>query len=303
MTRLPILGVVLLAISTSGQWVAAEIGSPQRIEQDKKEATDLISQVRERVARSEQQRGLKTPEMLELAPPIATRKTRQSLIRVVGLEVPESEPSGLASLVPPEVDDETDEQKSAASKANGPSLSAPKQLPKPTKAGRYLVPAAIGCPLPGGKSLTSHSDSLFAPLSMVRLTGNSTSPLKTGDEKDVRLERPDSEGCAYLGIHAPSYYLTSTMIGMQAPYRTAYPLCYRPLYFEDPNLERCGRSYGCLTTARSAGLFAVQIAALPIHMLIDCPRDRVRALPDCPTCHKFGFETYSPAYREMQKRH
>jgi len=49
--------------------------------------------------------------------------------------------------------------------------------------------------------------------------------------------------------------------------------CHRPLYFEEPNLERYG--YGCtyLQPAASAAHFFGRVPALPYMMAADCPRE------------------------------
>lgn len=79
------------------------------------------------------------------------------------------------------------------------------------------------------------------------------------------------------------------------PPRNTYPICYQPLYFEDPNMERCGHSCGCLTELMSAVHFAGRIPALPYLIASSPPHDCVRSLPDCPTCSAFGPEAYWPA--------
>jgi hypothetical protein len=56
-------------------------------------------------------------------------------------------------------------------------------------------------------------------------------------------------------------------------------LCYRPLYFEEVNLERYG--YGChpcLQAGASAAHFFGTVAALPYCMAVDCPCQCVYAL-------------------------
>lgn len=78
------------------------------------------------------------------------------------------------------------------------------------------------------------------------------------------------------------------------PHRNTYPLRHRPLYFEDPNLERCGQSAGCLTELTSAIHFGARIPALPCMMASSPPHDCARSLPDCPTCSSFGPEAYWP---------
>ena len=56
-------------------------------------------------------------------------------------------------------------------------------------------------------------------------------------------------------------------------------LSYRPLYFEEPNLERYGHSAGCsLQPALSGAHFLVAVPALPIRMAFDRPWERVYPL-------------------------
>ena len=47
--------------------------------------------------------------------------------------------------------------------------------------------------------------------------------------------------------------------------------CHRPLYFEQPNLERYGRSIGPLDSALSAALFYANVPAVPYRMAVDHP--------------------------------
>jgi hypothetical protein len=59
----------------------------------------------------------------------------------------------------------------------------------------------------------------------------------------------------------------------------ATSLCYRPLYFEEINLERYG--YGCcacLQPAASAAHFFATVPALPYCMAVDCPCECVYTL-------------------------
>ena len=53
--------------------------------------------------------------------------------------------------------------------------------------------------------------------------------------------------------------------------RTAGSFAYQPLYFEQPNVERYGRSHGCLSGAVSAMRFYATIPALPYAMTVHRP--------------------------------
>jgi hypothetical protein len=78
------------------------------------------------------------------------------------------------------------------------------------------------------------------------------------------------------------------------PDRDSHPFCHFPLYFEDPNLERCGRGWFCFTTVASIGHFACSTALLPVHLVAEHPRRYVRTLPDCPACHRFDWDVDLP---------
>ncbi|MEQ9407058.1 MAG: hypothetical protein RIK87_05005 [Fuerstiella sp.] len=78
------------------------------------------------------------------------------------------------------------------------------------------------------------------------------------------------------------------------PQRNLYPICHHPLYFEDPNMERCGRGFGVLTEAVSAVRFFGRVPLVPYMMGAQPPGCCVRALPDCPSCHRFGCDAYVP---------
>lgn len=78
------------------------------------------------------------------------------------------------------------------------------------------------------------------------------------------------------------------------PPRNSFSFRHQPLYFEDPNLERCGESYGCLTEVVSIAHFAGRIPLLPYMMASDNPHKTVSALKDCPTGCSFGPNAYLP---------
>lgn len=68
-----------------------------------------------------------------------------------------------------------------------------------------------------------------------------------------------------------------------------YPYCYKPLYFEDPNLERCGYSEHCCVQPFISGAhFFGTCGLLPFKMLCRCPCDCVEPLPDCPACERYS---------------
>ncbi|MCA9049658.1 MAG: hypothetical protein KDA89_13075 [Planctomycetaceae bacterium] len=95
-------------------------------------------------------------------------------------------------------------------------------------------------------------------------------------------------------------YVPASFDAVCRPNRNMFPICYRPLYFEDPNLERCGIAAGCLTDVRSAAYFFGRMPVMPYLTTADPPCVCVRAKPDCPCCHSFGCDGYIPPLRDFE---
>lgn len=86
---------------------------------------------------------------------------------------------------------------------------------------------------------------------------------------------------------------SGTWVSFRPP-RDTFPMHSNPLYFEDPNLERCGRSHGHFTEVVSIANFAARVPMLPYMMTVEPPCSVVPVKPDCPTCSKFGPDAYFP---------
>ena len=131
---------------------------------------------------------------------------------------------------------------------------------------------------------------LFQSMSRVRVNGLSTAPPvqpRQSATPNAQLERPVNDACQYMDPYSPAYYSTPPRFGAPRPDRNTHVLMHQPLYFEDANLERCGQTSGCMTTAVSAVHFATAITFSSYHMAVEHPASCVRSLPDCPTCHSF----------------
>ncbi|MFK7817546.1 MAG: hypothetical protein AB8G99_02410 [Planctomycetaceae bacterium] len=116
------------------------------------------------------------------------------------------------------------------------------------------------------------------------------------DPREDESERPvDCAASLIVGGMVPQHYLTH-VTQTPRPNRDVRPFCHNPLYFEDLNLERCGRGYGCATTAVSASRFFGSVALLPYLMTLDHPSKCVQASPDCATCCEFPFEATHPRW-------
>lgn len=166
-----------------------------------------------------------------------------------------------------------------------PAGSVPSTPKKPSKPYTSIAPDPV-CPPGSGVGVSS----IFQSVSSIRLNGLSTDPPSRPREdaaSTAELPRPENQACQYLDSYSPAYYATPVRYGSHRPSRDTHVFCHRPLYFEDANLERCGQSNGCLTTATSVVHFATLIAFSPYSMLAEHPADCVRSLPDCPTCHSF----------------
>jgi len=78
--------------------------------------------------------------------------------------------------------------------------------------------------------------------------------------------------------------------------RDTYAFHHQPLYFEQANLERCGKSWGCLTTAVSATHFAASTIMLPWQMAVSPPCSTVRTLRDCKAGCEYPMSALLPEY-------
>lgn len=73
-----------------------------------------------------------------------------------------------------------------------------------------------------------------------------------------------------------------------------YPIFYNPLYFEDPNMERCGISHGCFTEAAAVLRFFGRIPVVPYLVGSNPPQTCVRSLGTCELCEGYGLHAYLP---------
>lgn len=130
-------------------------------------------------------------------------------------------------------------------------------------------------------------ESLFPSLSKISVAGGST---RTNRPKDVQT--PKNLAAVHMESLIPGEYVMGPVVGVSAPSR--YPLCFQhnPLYFEDPNLERCGVSQGYCTTAYSAAKFVGQTIGLPYLVIATPPKTCMASLGDCPTCAEFDCDAY-----------
>lgn len=137
------------------------------------------------------------------------------------------------------------------------------------------------------------------PLKSIRLADAVRSETLTRDPAVQPVPLGEPVNCAAisfgLGFGAAEPLAdTSPVPIVRRPNRNLYPIWYKPLYFEDPNMERCGQGFGVWTEAVSAFRFVGRVPLVPYMMGSQPPCQCVRALPDCPTCQRFGCEAYIP---------
>ena len=126
------------------------------------------------------------------------------------------------------------------------------------------------------RALAMHLQRLQKPLHQVRLAA-ANSPLK---------QAPTNRASAAIS-HQSSRWVTATNAAPKRAERYPIQLAHQPLYFEEPNLERCGQGYGCLQNLVSSGHFLFNTAILPYRLATQPAKCLVRSSGDCRTCESF----------------
>lgn len=113
--------------------------------------------------------------------------------------------------------------------------------------------------------------------------------------ENQKLREPADQARAYLR-NRPSFKFWPVYRDPWVANRDSYAFHQNPLWFEDPNLERCGRGWGHLTSVKSFVCFSANIPILPYRMTAQPSCSCVRTLPDCTVCEKFGYDAYLPPW-------
>ncbi|MGB7324384.1 MAG: hypothetical protein WBD31_05900 [Rubripirellula sp.] len=121
---------------------------------------------------------------------------------------------------------------------------------------------------------------LRKPLRSIRL---SSTDLSAKVPEDLAAASLDQAGHAAI-------YITGTGLGVPRPNRYTERFQHRPLYFEQANLERCGRSYGVFQNAISGFRFLSNTMTLPYHMTKQRPNCPVAGGGDCQTCQSYPID-------------
>ena len=86
----------------------------------------------------------------------------------------------------------------------------------------------------------------------------------------------------------PPIEIGGASMGAILPDRYPVIMYHRPLYFEQPNLERCGNTCGYFQNAISSALFFSDTVTLPCRIWQHGKYPCVQAGGDCPTCHEIS---------------
>jgi len=113
--------------------------------------------------------------------------------------------------------------------------------------------------------------------------------------EDPKLHEPPDQALALLRKRPP-FRFWPVYRDPWAASRDSYAFHHNPLWFEEPNLERCGHGLGFFSSGSSALQFCSNISILPYRMTAEPYRSCVRTLPDCTVCEKFGHDAYLPPW-------
>lgn len=100
-----------------------------------------------------------------------------------------------------------------------------------------------------------------------------------------RTDVPSNTAESMSGPKAETLITSSGVASL--PERYTICITHRPLYYEELNLERCGRHHGCLTSVCSGFKFFSSTVLLAYKMGRICPDRLVRSPGDCKTCEAF----------------
>ncbi|QDV57342.1 hypothetical protein [Rosistilla oblonga] len=149
-----------------------------------------------------------------------------------------------------------------------------------------LVPANADEP---GKSLQSGGSAAAGTVDRDPIADRLASLMKPLGQ--IRLEPADDgtkapENRAAAQLPAGETVITAEFGPLSPPNRYPICSCHNPLYFEEPDLERCGNGCGIATTAVSAVHFFANTLTLPYQIAADPPCTTQCAAGDCRCCEE-----------------
>jgi hypothetical protein len=127
------------------------------------------------------------------------------------------------------------------------------------------------------KATAKHLSRLRKPICEIEISSNKTAA-RPENKASQSMQSPPLVQIVAVGSSAPR------------PNRYTVGFRHRPLYFEQPNLERCGNAHGIFQNALSGAHFIASTIALPYHMGQKSPQCTVPTKGDCYTCQSFEMD-------------
>ncbi|TWU59306.1 hypothetical protein Poly51_20940 [Rubripirellula tenax] len=129
----------------------------------------------------------------------------------------------------------------------------------------------------GQKTDVDRLSRLRKPLHQIRITPPGSSGREPSDRADELTLVTDGASTLVTAMGFPVF----------RPDRNPECFQHRPLYFEQPNLERCGKNCGYFQNGVSAFRFVANTMKLPYHMAQQRPACLVSSGGDCQTCQSY----------------
>lgn len=168
--------------------------------------------------------------------------------------------------------------------ANGPDLT--------DEPAEELPPAALTPPEPLGEAPAEAEGLLWEgdkPLSALRAEATPPPGELPGDGAPVVFNGPEQMDPSLSGRPWSELHF----------HWQASLYWHRPLYFEEPNLERYGLKHGCLQPLVSAAHFYALVPAMPYLVLLDPPRERMYDLGFARTGTKVVRQPHRYRFRPL----
>ncbi|MFK8111443.1 MAG: hypothetical protein AB8B91_04560 [Rubripirellula sp.] len=131
------------------------------------------------------------------------------------------------------------------------------------------------------RSTMSHLQRLRKPIGQIHLTSTR--------QNDEGAGVPENKASGYFS-ETPLVMISAIGNGPQLPQRYTIGFSHRPLYYEQRNLERCGKGRGYFQNAISGIQFLANTMCLPYHMGRQRPDCSIASPGDCLTCHEYPVD-------------
>lgn len=155
----------------------------------------------------------------------------------------------------------------------------PAKIPVENRAGSFRMMLASDKTEQKADELTlGRLGALMKPLREVTL-------FERGQDATQDATLPENRAAEWMNQASP---LVIESTPTSVPTYDRYPIgfSHQPLYFEDCDLERCGRGHACATNAVSSFRFLADTVVLPLRLIKQPAWECVPHGVDCKTCEK-----------------